>query len=112
MPFRSPDEAYADAWIDFQKPPSRLEDFYYSYPAFSIFQGLADLSSVNNTWPNPSPNPSRRILATLVAAESELSTGLESEYESFMHFHTREVLLIKAVAGYSKLIDDVSNNNY
>ncbi len=108
MPSRSPDEAYADAWIDYQNPPSRLEEFYYSYPHFSIFQGLAELSSVDNVW----PKPSRRILAALLAAESELSEGLKYEYESFMHFHAREVLLIQAVAGYSELIDDVMDNRY
>ena len=42
-----------------------------------------------------------------MATESKLSRGLESKYESFMHFHAREVLLIQAIAGYSKLIDDV-----
>ena len=51
-------------------------------------------------------------LATLMAAEFKLSKGLESKYESFMHFHAREVLLIQAVVGYSKLIDDVMDNHY
>ena len=66
MPSRSPDEAYADAWIDYQNPPSRLEEFYYSYPHFSIFQGLAELSSVDNIW----PKPSRCILAVYFSANA------------------------------------------
>jgi hypothetical protein len=108
VPSQSSNKAYADAWIDYQNPPSRLEEFYYSYPQFSIFQGLAKLSSVDNIW----PKPSRHILATLLATESELSKGLESEYESFMHFHAQEVLLIQAVVGYSELIDDVMDHHY
>jgi hypothetical protein len=54
MPDRSAKDAYADAWIDYQDPPTRLQDFRYLYAHYSLFRELATLSSVHNIWPDPS----------------------------------------------------------
>lgn len=48
MPDRSAKDVYADAWIDYQDPPTRLQDFRYSYAHYSLFCELATLSSVHN----------------------------------------------------------------
>jgi hypothetical protein len=106
LPPRSAEDAYADAWILYQDPPILPVRAYYSYPEFELFHGLATLSSVDNIW----QHPSRRVTAALLGADKEIQIGLESEYHSFMFYYEKQILLIQAAAGYSKLIDDVLNH--
>jgi hypothetical protein len=54
MPDCSAEDGYADAWIDYQDPPTHLQDFQYSYAHYALFRKLATLSLVHNIWPDPS----------------------------------------------------------
>ena len=103
----SAEEAYADAWIDFQAPPSRLHDFRYSYLHCALFRELACLSWVSNIW----PHPSRCVLGAFLGVEAEMLVGLESALHLFMFYHERQIDFCQIVAGYCDLIDDVQTNH-
>ena len=106
MPDRAAEDVYVDAWIEYQNPPTRLWDFGYSYPHYSLFRELASLSSVRTIW----PHPSRRVLGALLGAETEMILGLQSELYSFMIYHERQIELIQVIEGYCELLDEIQQN--
>ena len=107
MPDHTAEDSYADAWIEYQNPPTRLWDFGYSYAHYSLFRELASLSSVRTIW----PHPSRRVLGALLGAEAEMILGLQLELHSFMICHQRQIELIQIIGGYCELLDEIQRND-